>query len=87
MFDIPDDSFGEALATHVDADPAGALTETAVREHVRARLAGYKIPHVVVFDDQLPREETGKISKRKIRDRQPGFGFVKKILERPALRR
>jgi len=69
VFGIPDDSFGEALAAHVDADPAGGLTETAVREHVRARLAGYKVPHVVVFDDHLPREETGKIFKRKIRDR------------------
>ncbi len=69
VFGIPDDSFGEALAAHVDAEPSAGLTETAVREHVRSRLAGYKVPHVVVFDTDLPREESGKIFKRRIRER------------------
>jgi long-chain acyl-CoA synthetase len=68
VFGIPDESYGEALAAHVDAEPAGGLTETAVRDHVRARLAGYKVPRVVVFDPDLPREESGKIFKRRIRD-------------------
>ncbi len=61
--------FGEALAAHVDADPAAGLTGAAVREHVGARLAGFKVPRVIVFDDELPREETGKIFKRRIRQR------------------
>jgi long-chain acyl-CoA synthetase len=69
VFGIPDDSFGEALAAHVDAEPSAGLTETAVREHVRSRLAGYKVPQVVVFDTALPREESGKIFKRRIRER------------------
>jgi long-chain acyl-CoA synthetase len=69
VFGIPDDSFGEALAAHVDAEPAAGLTETAVRDHVRSRLAGYKVPQVVVFDTDLPREESGKIFKRRIRER------------------
>jgi long-chain acyl-CoA synthetase len=69
VFGIPDESFGEALAAHVDADPAAQLTEDAVRDHVRSRLAGYKVPHVVVFDHNLPREESGKIFKRRIRER------------------
>jgi long-chain acyl-CoA synthetase len=69
VFGIPDESFGEALAAHIDVDPDAGLTEHAVRDHVRERLAGYKIPRVVVFDDQLPREESGKIFKRRIRER------------------
>jgi long-chain acyl-CoA synthetase len=69
VFGIPDDAFGEALAAHVRADPSCGLTETAIRDHVRSRLAGYKVPRVVVFDDDLPREESGKIFKRRIRDR------------------
>jgi long-chain acyl-CoA synthetase len=40
-----------------------------VREHIRSRLAGYKVPQVVVFDSELPREESGKIFKRRIRER------------------
>jgi long-chain acyl-CoA synthetase len=69
VFGIPDDSFGESLAAHVDVEPSAGLTETAVREHVRSRLAGYKVPQVVVFDTDLPREESGKIFKRRIRER------------------
>jgi long-chain acyl-CoA synthetase len=68
VFGIPDDEYGEALAAHVEADPSAGLTENAVREFVRIRLAGYKVPKVVVFDDDLPREESGKLFKRKIRD-------------------
>jgi long-chain acyl-CoA synthetase len=69
VFGIPDDEFGEALAAHVDAEPAAGLTEAAIREYVGARLAAFKVPKVVVFDDDLPREETGKIFKRRIRER------------------
>jgi long-chain acyl-CoA synthetase len=69
VFGIPDDSYGEALAAHVDADPAAGLTEDAIRDHVRTTLAGYKVPRTVVFDDDLPREESGKIFKRRIRER------------------
>jgi long-chain acyl-CoA synthetase len=54
---------------HVDAEPSAGLTEDAVREHVGSQLAAYKVPQVVVFDDELPREESGKIFKRRLRDR------------------
>jgi long-chain acyl-CoA synthetase len=69
VFGIPDDEFGEALAVHIDAEPSAGLTDSSIREHVGARLAGFKVPKVVVFDDALPREETGKIFKRRIRAR------------------
>jgi long-chain acyl-CoA synthetase len=66
VFGIPDGEFGESVAAHVEAD---GLTEDDVREHVRVNLAGYKVPKVVVFDDELPREDTGKLFKRKFRAR------------------
>jgi long-chain acyl-CoA synthetase len=69
VFGIPDPDFGEVLAAHVDTDPASGLTEDDIREHVRANLAGYKVPKVVVLDRDLPREESGKLFKRRIRDR------------------
>jgi long-chain acyl-CoA synthetase len=68
VFGIPDEEYGEALAAHVDVDPAVGLTEHDVRAFVRERLAGYKVPKVVVFDDNLPREESGKLFKRRLRD-------------------
>ena len=69
VFGIPDEQYGESVAAHVDVGPAAELSEDAIRDHIRARLAGYKVPRVVVFDDQLPREESGKIFKRRIRER------------------
>jgi long-chain acyl-CoA synthetase len=44
-------------------------TTDDVRGFVRGRLAGFKVPKLVVFDDDLPREDSGKLFKRRIRDR------------------
>jgi long-chain acyl-CoA synthetase len=74
VFGIPDPDFGEALAAHVEADPDAGLTADGIREFVRGKLAGYKVPKVVVFDDNLPREESGKLFKRKIKDTYWGDG-------------
>lgn len=64
VFGIPDADLGESIAAHVEAT---GLTADDIRSHVRANLAGYKVPKVVVFDNALPREDTGKLFKRKIR--------------------
>jgi long-chain acyl-CoA synthetase len=69
VFGIPDDEFGESLAAHVEPHEGALLTADAVREHVRARLAAYKTPRVVEFTDSLPREDSGKIFKRHLRER------------------
>ena len=68
VFGIPDEEFGEALAGHVELDEGATLGEEAVREHVRANLAGYKTPRVVRFEESLPREDSGKIFKRRLRE-------------------
>ena len=39
-----------------------------MRSHVRAGLASYKTPKVVVFQAPLPREDSGKIFKRRLRE-------------------
>jgi long-chain acyl-CoA synthetase len=66
VFGVPDEEFGEAIAAHVEAT---GLTEDEVRQHVRKNMAHYKTPRIVVFDNDLPREDTGKLMKRKIRAR------------------
>jgi long-chain acyl-CoA synthetase len=68
VFGIPDEDFGEALAAHIDAEPEAGLTQDAVRDFVRQKLANYKVPKVVVFDSNLPREDSGKLFKRKLRE-------------------
>ena len=68
VFGIPDDEFGEALAAAVQPRAGVPLNADAVRTFLRERLAGYKVPAVVTFHDTLPREDTGKIFKRKLRE-------------------
>jgi long-chain acyl-CoA synthetase len=68
VFGIPDEEYGESLAAHIETDPHAGLTEDDVRTFLRRRLAGFKVPKVIVFDDALPREESGKLFKRRIRN-------------------
>jgi long-chain acyl-CoA synthetase len=68
VFGIPDEEFGEVLAAHVELHDGARLSPDEVREHVRSRLAAYKTPRVIEFSDSLPREDTGKIFKRRLRE-------------------
>ncbi|HTU78492.1 MAG TPA: AMP-binding protein [Solirubrobacteraceae bacterium] len=68
VFGIPDEQFGEALAAHVELDDGAQLSAEDVRAHVHARLAAYKTPRVVELVQELPREDSGKIFKRRLRD-------------------
>ncbi|MFG2888780.1 AMP-binding protein [Streptomyces sp. NPDC048248] len=68
VFGIPDEEFGEVLAAHVQTEPGVLLRAEAVRSHVAERLAGYKVPRAVVFEELLPRDESGKLFKRRLRD-------------------
>lgn len=69
VFGIPDDEYGESLAAHIDVGDGFTLTDEDVRTFVRQRLAGFKVPKTIVFDSDLPREDSGKLFKRRIRDR------------------
>ena len=71
VFGIPSEEFGEALGCAVqraDNTPGAALDEAAVQGFLKARLASFKVPQVVAFHESLPREDTGKIFKRKLRE-------------------
>ena len=37
-----------------------------MRAHVKSQLAGYKVPRDVVFLDELPRNDSGKVMKREL---------------------
>jgi long-chain acyl-CoA synthetase len=68
LFGIPDREFGEALAAAVQCREGFELTADEVRAFLKHRLAHYKVPRVVEFHPGLPREDTGKIFKRKLRE-------------------
>ena len=68
VFGIPDDEFGETLCAHIEPDRGASLSGGDVKNWLAQRLAKYKVPRQIVFADSLPREDTGKIMKRKLRE-------------------
>lgn len=68
VFGIPEEEFGEALCAHIEPEPGTDLTAEQVSTWLQERLAKYKVPRHIVFADSLPREDSGKIMKRKLRD-------------------
>ncbi len=67
VFGVPDDEFGESIAAAIKLDEGSTLSADDIRGHVRSHLAGFKVPKVVTFHDSLPREDSGKMFKRKLR--------------------
>jgi fatty-acyl-CoA synthase len=64
----PDRHWGETVIAFVDREPGAEVDEEKVREHVRARLAGFKVPKTVIFEE-LPKTATGKVQKFVLRER------------------
>ena len=68
VFGIPDQEFGEALMAVVEPQPGVSLDVADIRAHLKASLADYKVPRHVEIRAELPREDSGKIFKRRLRD-------------------
>ena len=74
VFGVPDDDLGEVVKAVVQpmAMPADAEAEAALErdliDHCRAGLASVKCPRTVDFREALPRDQTGKLYKRLLRD-------------------
>jgi long-chain acyl-CoA synthetase len=68
VFGIPDEEFGEAICAAVQPQRDVALTELEVKTYLRPHMASYKVPRRVDFHAELPREDSGKIFKRRLRE-------------------
>jgi len=67
VFGVPHADFGEAVMAALVLAPGSALTERAVIDHVKSRLANFKVPKRVVFLPELPRNAMGKVLKADLR--------------------
>jgi fatty-acyl-CoA synthase len=63
----------EAVTAVVVPKAGATVTAEDVHAHVTARLAGYKRPKYVVLADGLPKNPSGKILKRELRDVHAGL--------------
>ena len=64
----PDPTWVEAVTAFVAFKPGASASEEELRGHVRARLAGYKVPKSVHVVDAIPKSAVGKILRRALRD-------------------
>jgi len=67
VFGIPDLEFGEKLVAAIEPIPDVKIKESEVRSFLANQLARFKVPKIVKFYDKLPREDSGKIFKRFLR--------------------
>ena len=67
VFGIPDEEFGEQICAYVEPQSGAVLDAGTVRSYLGEHLARYKMPKVVELAASLPREDSGKIFKRKLR--------------------
>ncbi|MCD0504377.1 AMP-binding protein, partial [Bordetella petrii] len=64
---VPDDEYGERLLALLQPGDGAALEPEAVSLWLSSRLARYKLPRDIRIDACLPRDDNGKIAKRKLR--------------------
>ena len=64
---LPDPEYGERLHAFVQAEPGVALDPQRLTAQLRGSLAGYKIPRTFTLTDTLPRDDNGKVAKRRLR--------------------
>jgi acyl-CoA synthetase (AMP-forming)/AMP-acid ligase II len=65
---VPDEKWGETVKAVVVRRPGSDLTEAELLDWSRERIAGFKRPRSVDFADELPRNPSGKLLKRVLRE-------------------
>jgi long-chain acyl-CoA synthetase len=76
---VPDDECGEIVVAFVSKkDPA--VTEEDIRHHAKQSLTNYKVPRMVIFKDDLPKSNVGKVLRKDLRDEANQAYLAKKKL-------
>jgi fatty-acyl-CoA synthase len=65
---VPDDKWGESVRAIVVKKPGAEVSADEIIAYARERIAGYKTPKSVGFIDVLPRNASGKILRRQLRE-------------------
>lgn len=68
VFGVPDDEFGESVMAVLEVENEDGVSINEVTVYLREHLAGFKVPRSIVIGEDLPREDSGKIFKRRLRD-------------------
>lgn len=68
VFGVPDPTWGEAVRAAVVLRPGQAVSAAALIDFARERIAGYKCPKAIDWMEALPRNASGKLLKRVLRE-------------------
>ncbi len=69
VFGVPDERLGENLATRIALKPGKTVTETEISSFLEEKIAKFKIPSYVWFqEEELPRIASGKTAKKQMRE-------------------
>ena len=67
VFGAPDTEFGETVIAAVQCVPGKQLNLSDIQEFLTTRIARFKIPRKLDIHEELPREDSGKIFKQRLR--------------------
>ncbi len=73
---LPDPDRGQVVTAYVvlrDGVPRDDAARRALQEHVKATIAPYKYPRTIEFRDALPKTQTGKLQRYRLRQEAAGF--------------
>ena len=65
---VSDEKFGQRLKAYVVKKQGASVTVESIQQAVKSNLARYKVPREVAFIDELPRNATGKVLKRELKE-------------------
>ncbi|MBY0363616.1 MAG: AMP-binding protein [Phreatobacter sp.] len=68
VFGIPHAEFGESIMAVIAPQPGVEIDPEALKAQLATRIADYKVPRHIEIRHDLPREDSGKIFKRRLRD-------------------
>jgi acyl-CoA synthetase (AMP-forming)/AMP-acid ligase II len=66
---LPDSKWGEAVTAVVVSNDGNKVDLKEIKEFCKDKIAGYKIPKSIKMVKEIPKNETGKVLKRNLRDR------------------
>ncbi len=69
---VDDDDYGKRLKAFVVLEDGKDVSEDDLKAHVKTNLARFKVPREIVFLDELPRNSTGKLLKRELKEQESG---------------
>jgi long-chain acyl-CoA synthetase len=71
---LPDEEYGERVTAYIILREDRNVDPAQLKDYLKARLAGFKVPKEFIVVDDLPKSSTGKLLKREIRDSARNVG-------------